>query len=403
MTRVLLCHNYYQIPGGEDEVFHSERHLLEAHGHEVQTYTRHNDDIEQMSRLSIATKTVWNRETYRDIRELCRRFRPDILHCTNTFPLISPAVYAAARRERVRVVQSLHNFRFACLNGYFLRDGKPCEKCLTSSIAWKGIQSKCYRDSTAGSAVVAGYLAIHRLLRTWHRYVDCFIALTEFAKGKAIAAGIPREKLIVKPNFVAPDPGMATAPGESAVFVGRLSSQKGIDTLLKTWQLSEEAPTLQIIGDGPERATVRAATEQDSRIRWLGHLPLAEVMHHIGQARCLIMPSISYETFGRTIVEAYAMGTPVIASRLGAMAELVDENRTGWSFEPGDPHDLRRALQACLDQPASARSFMRQEVRREFESKYTASRNYEQLLAIYQSVLGRDPIPLGASYESAQG
>src|SRR5262249_37589860 len=230
--KVLLCHNYYQQPGGEDQSFAAEADLLEAHGHDVVRFTVHNDAIDQMSRWEVARKTVWNRQTYTQLRELIRREKPSIMHCTNTFPLISPAAYYAARAEGVRVVQALRNYRLLCPNGLFLRNGRICEDCLGKAVPWPGVLHRCYRHNRSASSVVAGMLGVHRWLKTWTRTVSRYFTLTEFARRKFIAGGLPGDRITVKPNFVHPDPGMGTGRGGYVVFAGRLSPEKGVETLL---------------------------------------------------------------------------------------------------------------------------------------------------------------------------
>jgi glycosyltransferase involved in cell wall biosynthesis len=374
--KILLCHNYYQQPGGEDQSFAAEARLLETHGHDVQRFTLHNDSIDEMSHWDLARRTFWNRDTFHTLRRLIRRQRPDVMHCTNTFPLISPAAYYAARAEGVPVVQSLRNYRLLCPNALFLRDGKVCEDCLGKSVPWPGVLHGCYRDSRPASAVVAGMIAGHRAMRTWTRAVDLYFTLTEFARGKFIEGGLPADRIAVKPNFIDPDPGVGTGQGGYAIFVGRLSPEKGIETLLAAWkQMSAELP-LRIVGDGPLLEQVRLAAASDPHIESLGRRTPAEVLDLIGAASCLVMPSIWYETFGRTIIEAYAKGTPVVASRIGALAELVEEERTGLLFRPGDPADLAAKVQRNL-------SHMRLEARREYQRKYTGTINYAQLMAIY--------------------
>ena len=383
--KVLLCHNYYQRPGGEDQVFHDERWLLEEHGHDVTIYTKHNDEIVDMSRAQLVQDTFWNRATYRELRDLIRWVRPDVMHCTNVFPLISPAAYAAARTAGVRIVQSLHNYRLHCSNGYFLRDGRICEDCLGKSFPWPAIQHACYRSSRAASTIVAGMQAFHRVLGTWRNRIDRFIACSQFARDKLIASGMPAERITVKPNFVRPDTGAGEGEGGFAVFVGRLSPEKGIAMLLEAWTKLPEPMPLKIVGDGPLAEQVADAARRDPRIELLGWQPLDQVLKIIGAARFLVMPSIWYETFGRTIIEAYSKGTPAIVSRLGAMAELVTDQQTGLLFNAGDPVDLVQKIQSLLRDANELRR-MRARCRTEFELKYTAEENYRQLMEIYQDV-----------------
>jgi glycosyltransferase involved in cell wall biosynthesis len=382
--KFLLCHNYYQQPGGEDQSFAAEARLLESRGHDVVRLTRHNDAIEQMSGLGVAARTLWNRQVYAEVRALIRRERPHLMHCTNTFPLISPAVYYAARAEGVPVVQSLRNYRLLCPNAQFLRDGRVCEDCLGRSVPWPGVLHGCYRGCGA-SAVVAALNAGHRLLGTWTRAVDHYFTLTEFARRKFIEGGLSADRIAVKPNFIDPDPGLGRGQGGYAVFVGRLSTEKGVETLLAAWRQLRRPVPLKVIGDGPLAELVQAAARADQRIEWLGRRSPDDILQQVGEAACLVMPSIWYETFGRTIIEAYSRGTPVVASRLGALAELVEDGRTGLLFRPGDAADLAAAVERVLAEPAG----MRQAARSEYEAKYTAAINYRQLMAIYVRAMER--------------
>jgi glycosyltransferase involved in cell wall biosynthesis len=394
--KVLLCHNYYQQPGGEDQSFAAEARLLEANDHEVVRLTLHNDSINHMGRLDAARRTLWNRETYKQVRDIIRRERPRVMHCTNTFPLLSPSVYYAAQAEGVPVVQSLRNYRLLCPNALFLRDGRVCEDCLGRSVPWPAVVHGCYRGSRTASAVVTTMVAGHRILGTWTRAIDLFFTLTEFARRKFIEGGMDGGRIAVKPNFIDPDPGPGEGQGGYALFAGRLSPEKGIETLLAAWRHLHVAVHLKIVGDGPLAEQVRAAADADPRIEWLGHRAPSEVLSLMGDAAVLVMPSIWYETFGRTIIEAYSRGTPVVASHIGALAEVVDEGRTGLLFRPGDAAELACAVECLLVDPARLAS-LRQAARREYEKKYTATINYRLLLSIYERAMAlqrtRHPCP----------
>ena len=384
--KVLLCHNFYQQPGGEDRSFFDEEWLLKSHGHEVVRYTVHNDIIDEMSSVRLATTLIWNRESYHELRELIQRERPALMHCTNTFPLISPSVYYAAKREGIPVIQSLHNYRLLCPNALFLRDGKPCESCLGKSIPLPAILHGCYRDSRVASAGVAALVTFHRLMRTWTRVVDKYFVLTEFARDKFIQGGLAADKMVIKPNFVHPDTGPGDGSGDYVIFVGRLSSEKGIDTLLSAWEQLPGNTKLKIVGDGPMAGRVSQAMNDDPRIEWVGRRTKEEVDQLIHKASCLIIPSICYETFGRAIIEAYVHGVPVIASRHGAMAELVRHGETGWLFEVGDATNLRETVERTLGDPAKLYQ-MRREARREFEQRFTADVNYQLLIETYMDAV----------------
>ncbi len=381
--KVLLCHAYYQQRGGEDLSFEAECRLLESRGHPIVRYTVRNDQINQMTRIGAACRTVWNRDTAAELRGLLRRERPDVVHFTNTFPLLSPAVYYAARAERVPVVQSLRNYRMMCPAALFLREGKICEDCLGKSVPYPAIVHGCYRESRLASTVVAGMLTVHRLLDTWRQAVDLYFTPSRFARDKHIEAGLPPERITVKPNFLDPDPGPGAGAGNYALFVGRLSPEKGLDTLLKAWQRIGTRLPLRIVGDGPLRPKLEEIVRCQPGVTLIGSQNPQDVLRLMQEATCLVMPSVWYETFGRTIIEAYACGTPVLASRLGAMAELVVDERTGFTFTPGDADDLSACVERLLSAPGQWQH-LRQAARQEYLERYTAERNYPALMEIYQ-------------------
>lgn len=382
--RITVAHNYYQQPGGEDASFEAEVALLRAQGHHVATYTAHNDAIGAMNPLAVAGKTVWNRDCYRSLDTLFRRGSFDVAHFQNTFPLVSPSAFYAAKANGVAVVQSLRNYRLICVNGLFFRNGRVCEDCLGKQVPWPGVVHACYRDSRAASSVVGGMLAFHGLRGTWSNMIDVFIALTEFSRQKFIEAGLPAEKIAVKPNFVTPDPGVGDGGGKYALFVGRLSPEKGVGTLLKAWEAIGSRLPLKIVGDGPLMDTVKRAAERSrGAVSWLGRKAPAEVYALMGDAALLVFASEWYETFGRVAIEAFAKGTPVVAAQFGAITEVVRHGDTGLHFHPGDADSLAAQVDWVLSHPSEL-ARMRRSARAEFESKYTAAHNYQKLIEVYQ-------------------
>jgi glycosyltransferase involved in cell wall biosynthesis len=389
-VKILLVHNFYQQSGGEDACFSDEGRLLEEHGHEVVRYTLHNDAIKQDGAVRTAARAFWSRDTYRKLSALIARERPAVMHCTNTFPLISPSAYYAARRQGVAVVQALHNYRLVCPGSLLMRDGAACEDCLGKAFATSAIRHGCYRGSRAGSAVVAAMIAAHRARRTWRRAVDRYYALTQFARGKFIAGGLPAEKLMVKPNFVFPFPAPAgdrQPQDDYCIFVGRLSVEKGILTALEAWREFDFGPRLVIVGDGPLAEVVRRAAAGNERIEWLGALPNQEAVAKVRAARALVVPSLCYENFPRSIVESFAVGTPVIASRQGAMQELVDEGGAGTLFAAGDARDLAAAAARIGSLSRDEYAALRDSARREYQLKYTPEENYRLLVEIYRQAV----------------
>lgn len=391
--KILLVHNVYQQPGGEDVVFEQERQLLSSFGHEVLTYVRSNHENEGSSlidRIGLAKRTVWASDTRQEFAALLRRERPDVVHVHNTFMRISPSIYSACREARVPVVQTLHNYRLVCPAAILYRDGHPCEDCLEHSL-WQGVRHGCYRDSRAATGAVALMLAAHRTARTWTRNVDRYITLTDFARRKFIDAGLPAGKISVKPNFVARDPGRRKDRGSYALFVGRLSPEKGLATLLSAWEKLPQQIPLSIVGDGPMRPGLeeRSASRSLSAVCFRGRLPHEQIVGAIHGARFLIFPSQWYEGFPMTIAESFACGVPVICSRLGAMREIVEDGRTGLHYTPGDPEDLAKKVQWAWDHPEELER-MGEAARKEYETKYTAEKNYPQLMEIYQQAISRD-------------
>jgi glycosyltransferase involved in cell wall biosynthesis len=383
-VKLLLLHNSYQQPGGEDQVFASELELLASHGHQVVRYTAHNDAVKHLSMLGLAFRTTWSRTTYRQLRAAIQRERPQIVHVHNTLPLLSPAVYYAAAAERVPVVQTLHNFRLLCPKALLLREQRICEDCIGRRVAWPGVVHACYRQSRAATSAVAVMLSVHGLLGTWTRRVSRYIALTEFMRQKFITGGFPAEQIEVKPNFVAADPGLGGHGGRFALFVGRLSPEKGLRTLLEAWEHIGDRLPLKIAGDGPLQDL---AHRPRPGVEWLGRVRHEQALALMKQASLLAFPSECYEGFPTTIAEAFATGLPVIATRLGAMAEIVQDGRTGLLFAAGDASDLAARIEWALDRPGELISMGRR-AREEYEAKYTAERNYRLLLDIYQLVLG---------------
>jgi glycosyltransferase involved in cell wall biosynthesis len=228
-------------------------------------------------------------------------------------------------------------------------------------------------------------LVWHRMKGTWRDSVDLYIALTEFSRQKFISGGLGEAKIAVKPNFVDPDPGPGSGDGDYALFVGRLTDEKGVLTLLESWNhLYPKTPvSLKIIGDGPLRDQVLVAAKHLAGIQYIGRCPSERVYAMMGSARMLVFPSQWFEGQPRTIIESLAKGTPVVASRLGSMPEMIRHGQTGLLFEPGDAADLARQVQEIVtDEPARRR--MRSDARAQFVSKYTAESNYAALMQCYQ-------------------
>ena len=388
--KILMVHNAYQQPGGEDVVFQLERDMLRAAGHEVLEYRRFNDEIRDYSivrRIGLLGRTVWAADSHRDVTRLLQQHRPAIVHVHNAFPLISPSIFSACKSENVPIIQTLHNYRLLCPGGNFCRNGKPCEDCITGKF-WQGALHACYRDSHAESAAVALMLTVHHARKTWTEMVDCYIVLTDFSRSRYVDFGFPEDKIRVKPNFVDPDPGPRTGYGSYALFAGRLDPEKGIPTLLKAWLQMSHFHRLRILGDGQLRRETEAFAKVYPNVEFTGWLPHNSVFEHMKGARFVVFPSEWYENLPLVIIEAFASGVPVIASNLGAMKEVVEHGRTGLLFQPGDVDDLARTMALAWERPEYMNR-LAQEARAEFEAKYTAEVSYRRLMEIYQEVIDR--------------
>lgn len=383
--RIVHAHNQYQQLGGEDVSFAAETALLRQHGHEVVKYTDDNRRIDDMGGLAVAAQTLWSVPTRHKLLGVLRDARPHVVHFHNTFLLISPSAYYACQAANVPVVQTLRNYRLACPTATFFRDGQPCEDCLGKTVPWPGVLHGCWRDSRVQTSVVTAMLAFHNLLATWQKQVDIYVALTQFARQKFIEGGVPAEKILIKPNLVYPDPGPGGGTGSYVLFVGRLSQEKGARTLIRAWWELKNVP-LKVAGDGPLMKEVQGA--ESAGLEILGWRSHDEVLTLIKGARFIVFPSEWYEGFPLTIAEAFACGVPVITSRLGAMAEIVDDGHTGMHIEPGNAEDLAAKVAWAWMHPKKMQE-MGLAARREYEQKYSEEGNYRQLMEIYRLAIER--------------
>jgi glycosyltransferase involved in cell wall biosynthesis len=389
-VKILQLHTRYRQPGGEDAVVRAEADLLRSAGHTVFTYEVRNPESRVATAAALAS-AAWNASAKRTVRALTEKHQPDVAHVHNTWFALSPSVFAGLRRAGVPVVATLHNYRLLCTNGLLFRDGRPCEDCVGTH-PWHGVRHRCYRNSALASSAVAGTIALHRARGTWERDVDLFLALTDSARQRFIAGGLPADRIRVKPNF-APDPGpRRCAPQDSDVvlFVGRLSAEKGIEEFLLAWAAANPAPLrLRIVGDGPLQRRAKALGAP--RVELLGRLPSTEVRRLMLGARTLVFPSRSHESFGLVVVEAMAAGLPVVAADVGGVRELISSD--GYQHIVPPAHDrwvtaMRSVVEGSWLNAAGETG------RRRYEARFSASANLEALEAAYRTVAtGRLPGP----------
>lgn len=387
IQRVLQVHTRYRQLGGEDHVVEAERQLLESAGISVRQVLFDNADLLEgqslLGDVRIAAATIWSRSAARRVSDALREHGSQIVHVHNTFLAASPSVYAAAATHGIPVVQTLHNYRLFCPSGTAFRDAHACTDCLGRSIAWPAVVHACYRGSRAQSALVSATLAVHRGLGTFSRRIDAFVVLTAFQRNMMVAAGLPEGRIRIVPNFFEPDPGVGSESRAGFLYVGRLAEEKGIPALLDAAGL--EPGLVRVAGAGPLAPVVRRAASA-GYVDYLGELDHDSVVQEMRRAWALVVPSIWFEGFPLVVLEAYATATPVIASGIGSLAEIVQDGVTGLLAEPGDPGALASRLQWARDHPEEMRQ-MGSNARRLYEARYRGATHLAALLDAYQAVI----------------
>jgi len=389
--KVLIIHNYYRYSGGEDQVVRSEIDLLKQYGYDVNTYFRSNKEFNLRPELidfySPLMKVAWARKTYADLNALIHREQPAIAHIHNPFFMMTPSAYQACYDNGVPVIQTLHNYRFLCTNGVLFCNGRVCERCLHGG-PWPAITSRCLHGSYVGSIASVLILKAYREKQILQRMVSAFIAPSQFCKDIYVRhAGLEADKVYIKPHFI-DDPGPSQQEKEYALYVGTIREYKGILVLLEAWKKMGNIP-LKIAGEiPPESKWLKAHMPSNQNIEFLGSLSMQETLDTMKKAKCVIVPSICYETFARAIIEAYACGVAVIASDIGALRERVIDGQTGFLFRPGDAEDLRHKVTEFFRNEEMVKK-LGQNARELYEKEYTASINYQLLLAVYNKILSK--------------
>ena len=388
--RVFLAHNFYRssAPSGEDVVYTNERDALE-NSVDVFPFEKYNDDINISTlgrKIRLAFSCAWSRRTYDEISAFIRKYRPDVAHFHSIFPQISTSAYSACKDNGVPVIQTLHNYRFMCAGALLLRNGRPCEECVGRS-PMRAMMYRCYRDSYLATGAQVWAIAYNKHKRTFSRLVDRYIALTEFSERLFVRNGFPGERITVKPNFLPEGHAVSRGCGEGgyALYVGRLSEEKGVRTLMRAWR-GVDFPLI-VLGDGPLRSEVeRYAEKHELSVSIKGYCDRETVLDFMRRANFLIVPSECYEGFPMVVLEAFASGTPVIASDIGGLGEVITNDVEGVKFPPGDVLALRNAVTALLEDN-SRMSQLRENARNTFIENYSAERNVQKLLDIYQEVI----------------
>lgn len=408
--RILIVHNEYQYAGGEDAVVSQDARLLSEHGHSVFFYIRKNAELKNLSvirKLQLPFTTVFSLRTLREIRELIRKEHIDIVHVHNTLPLVSYSCYFAAKKEKVKLIQTIHNFRIVCPNALFYRDGHICEDCVKKGL-FQGVIHGCYRESKLQTMAVVMMLKIHRVLRTFQK-PDAYIALTEFNKEK-ISAVVPEKKIFIKPNYLEfsqdlPENektafimnGQESKCHSYFVYAARLEKIKGIFVLLEAFhkweeERKKESPNrkkltcrLFLLGTGPDENAVKEYIESNhmETVTCCGFTEHDSVLRLIQGASAVIYPSLLYEGFPMTIVESFACSTPVIASDTPNLSEKIRDGENGFLFQTGNVADLKEKLQVLMSMDEEKKRDMGERAKKTYEEFFTEEAVYGKMMEIY--------------------
>lgn len=390
--KILQIHNKYKLLGGEDTVLKLEKDLLIENGHQVNTFQITNEKIETpsfLSKIKLGLNTIWSRQSYKRIIRELKVQKPDIIHIHNTFPLLSPSIYWAIKKQNIPVVLTLHNYRLVCANALLLKDNLPCEKCV-GEIGTKALFYKCYRNSLTATLPLFLMNLFHKIIGTYRNKIDAFITLTEFSKSIFIKGGIPPNKVFVKPNFITLDNNIIIKPSDrkDIVFVGRVSEEKGVDLLLKAWEQIKayDNNNLIIIGDGPEKEKLEKQYNLQN-VKWLGWQDRNNVLKIVSHSKYFIMTSKCYEGFPMVILEAMSKSVPVIVPNHAGFPEIVKEVYSGFLFTPNDVQSIKSTIEKAIELSDKKYEKLCHNSRVKFDEFYSSDINYKMLLEIYRKAI----------------
>ncbi len=381
--RVLQIHNSYKYIGGESTVMNLEKKLLLSKGHDVETFIVSNKSINNFLNKILVFKNIIYSKKYKNIlSRKIKEYKPDIVHVHNFFPLITPSVFDSCIENKTPVIQTLHNYRIICPSAFLMHKSNIYEKAIKYG-PFSTILDKAYKNSYLGTYAVARMINYHKKHDTWNKKVDRFIVLTSFAKSKFIEAGILKNKINIKSNFV-DDHGFNYNKDNYYIYVGRLSNEKGINILLRAFASNKK--NIKIIGEGPEIDLVQDYSRKYKNITYLGFHDKNGVIENLKNAKALVFTSVWYEGMPMTILESFSVGTPVIAPNIGAPGSIVNDLKNGLLYNVKDINDLNKTL-LKFDCDKSLQSKTCKGARISFIENYTNESNYKQLISIYKKVI----------------
>lgn len=380
--RIVLAHNFYKVSGGEDTVFANEASMLQANGHEVILFSKDNECINSFwVKFFTLFSSIFSVTVYREFSNFLDKHQPDVVHVHNYFPLISPSIFYCCYFKNVPVVHTLHNFRAICPTAILAFEGRIDERSVRGSAFWTVI-NRVYKNSYFGSFSLYAMVTFHKKFQTWQRCVTRFICLTEFSKRKYIEAGWPYDKLSVKPNFVNYSGMLKSSFKKGAIYVGRLSEEKGIQILLDAW--GNISYPLTIVGDGPLKDAI--LRQNNPNVHYVGFKNPSEVIQLLESAAFIVMPSTWYEGLPMVLIEAFSVGTPAIVSNIGGMKEVVQDQYSGLHFNVAESEDLLRKVNKLISDPQLLLN-LSDGAKQSYFNNYDEKSNYRTLMNIYQSAI----------------
>lgn len=390
--KILFIHTrYLHSAGGEDTTVEAESGLMRSKGHDVHVHIFDNAAMEHgfKGKIKAGFSGIYNTAAAKEVEKIVEEFEPDVVHVHNFFFAASPSVLIAIHKKKIPVVATIQNYRLICANALLLRNNKVCELCVSHDFPWYGVKYKCYHDSAVQSAAVGMIAAIHKWMGTWKRSVDTYITPSAFSRDKLLHSsfGVSPEKIEVKRNFIA-DPGVSDAANRKNyfLFVGRLAQEKGVQVLLEAWKgLAGEE--LIIAGDGPEKEILVSKYGSLNNVRFVGYKHKNEVLELMKDCKALIFPSIWYEGLPLTIVEAFATGTPVIGSAIGAVGEMVNDKYNGLLFETGNAVSLQQSIRLFNKLVAEKSLTLYENARESYIQNYHPEKCYSAIMRIYQKAI----------------
>ncbi len=336
--RILVVHQIAGFRCGPDRAVEREIKLLQKAGVEVELWSKLAPETNGIRNTLRALRRLPDDEaSCIELGQLLKKTKPRLVHCHNLFSAFTPSIYRACSEAKIPVVQTIHDFQFFCASGHLFRAGNSCELCLHGRTL-PALRHACRNGSKLETFAYTRAINKHRQARVWSQKITALIAPSKFAATKLQESGIEPTRIHIKPHFAFP-PSMETLRASDlyGLYVGRLTEEKGIRTLLKAWE-GLEVP-LWIVGDGPLRAEVEARKSQFIKV--LGEMPQESVIRIMSKAEFLVVPSQRPEVFSLVVPEAFSLGLPVVASRIGALGELLRHEKNGLLFEPGNADNLR--------------------------------------------------------------